>query len=342
MAATPSGAGYWLAAADGGVFAFGDGRFLGSAPGARPAARRPAWPPRLGRGLLAGDPRWRGVRLRRCAVFAGSAAGAASDPVVAVAPVGRPGGCGGTRRIRAGPLPDRLADAARWAAGRAGTAGVALIDTTTGKVYGNDAGNVAMRTASIVKVMIGMRLFARAQEQKRGLTADEQSNLAAMIRSSDNDAASRLWGSLGGPAVITWIRKVTGVRNTHPPGQSRSWGFTTTTARDMAVILSALVHAKGINAANRDALLREMRQVIPRSGGDRPGRPPLEPGGEERLVPRLRRPRLAGPLHRDRQPRRPRQPLGDRRDHPLSRQPRHGVRPADLLRNRRPGPPPDI
>jgi hypothetical protein len=32
MAATGSGGGYWLVAADGGVFAFGDARFLGSLP----------------------------------------------------------------------------------------------------------------------------------------------------------------------------------------------------------------------------------------------------------------------------------------------------------------------
>jgi hypothetical protein len=30
MSATPSGRGYWLVAADGGVFAFGDGRYYGS------------------------------------------------------------------------------------------------------------------------------------------------------------------------------------------------------------------------------------------------------------------------------------------------------------------------
>src|SRR2546421_1037868 len=35
MAATPSGHGYWLAAADGGVFSFGDAPFLGSMGGHR-------------------------------------------------------------------------------------------------------------------------------------------------------------------------------------------------------------------------------------------------------------------------------------------------------------------
>ncbi len=39
MAATPDGRGYWLAAADGGVFAFGDAGFYGAV---RPSMR-PSW-----------------------------------------------------------------------------------------------------------------------------------------------------------------------------------------------------------------------------------------------------------------------------------------------------------
>ena len=262
MAATPSGGGYWLAAADGGVFAFGDGRFLGAAtgrPASNPVAGVAATASGAGYWLVARDG---GVFAFGDAAYAGSAAGATSDAVVGIAPVGRPGGCGGFEETVDTPA-DRLAEATRFAAGRAGTAGFALIDTTNGKVHGNNDSGVALRSASIVKVVIGMRLFARAQEQKRGLTAAEQSDLAAMIRVSDNDAATRLWSSLGGPAVISWVRKVTGVRNTHPPANPGSWGFTTTTARDMALILNALAHARGINAANRNALLREMRQVTP-------------------------------------------------------------------------------
>ena len=34
MAPTPAGTGYWLLAADGGIFAFGDADFAGSLPGA--------------------------------------------------------------------------------------------------------------------------------------------------------------------------------------------------------------------------------------------------------------------------------------------------------------------
>ena len=35
MAATPDGKGYWLVAADGGVFAYGDATFYGSTGGTR-------------------------------------------------------------------------------------------------------------------------------------------------------------------------------------------------------------------------------------------------------------------------------------------------------------------
>ena len=264
LAATPTGAGYWLAAADGGVFAFGDARFFGSAAGRPNAAANPvigvaASPTGAGYWLAGRDG---GVYAYGDVPFNGSAAGAASDAVVALVPVGGPGGCGGFTEVQDTPA-DRLAEAARYAAGRVGTTGIAFVDTTTGRVLGNGDSGVALRTASIVKIVIGMRLFAFAREQHRALRPDEQSDLSAMIRASDNDAASRLWSELGGPAVIGWVKQVTGVRNTAPPDDPGSWGFTTTSAHDMAMILSAIVHARGITAANRDALLREMRQVIP-------------------------------------------------------------------------------
>jgi len=264
MAATPSGRGYWLAAADGGVFAFGDASFFGSGADRPNAAANPvAGIAATGSGAgywLAG--RDGGVFAYGDAPFNGSAAGAASDAVVALVPVGGPGGCGGFTEAQDTPA-DRLAEAVRYATGRAGTTGIAVVDTTTGRILANGDSGVALRTASIVKVIIGMRLFALAREQRRGLRPDEQSDLSAMIRVSDNDAADRLWAALGGPAVIGWVRQTTGVRNTGPPADPASWGFSTSSAHDIAVILAAIVHARGITAAQRDALLAEMRQVTP-------------------------------------------------------------------------------
>lgn len=58
LVATPSGAGYWLAAADGGVFSFGDARFFGSAGTlrlARPIVGMTAMPDGSGYWLVGAD-----------------------------------------------------------------------------------------------------------------------------------------------------------------------------------------------------------------------------------------------------------------------------------------------
>ena len=70
MAATPSGEGYWLVAADGGIFCFGDAEFWGSTGSLHlnaPVVGMAATP--SGRGLLAGRGRRRHLLLRRRGVL---------------------------------------------------------------------------------------------------------------------------------------------------------------------------------------------------------------------------------------------------------------------------------
>ena len=65
MAATPDGKGYWLVAADGGIFTFGDAGFYGSTGAIRlnqPIVGMAATPD--GHGLLAGGGRRRHLHLR--------------------------------------------------------------------------------------------------------------------------------------------------------------------------------------------------------------------------------------------------------------------------------------
>ena len=83
IAATPSGQGYWVTAADGGVFSFGDARFAGS------VANRPLAAPIVG---LAADPTGNGYWLagRDGGVFAfGDAAfhGSIGNPGAMIAPI---------------------------------------------------------------------------------------------------------------------------------------------------------------------------------------------------------------------------------------------------------------
>ena len=58
MAATPDGHGYWMVAADGGIFAFGDARFAGSAGAlhlAQPVVGMAATPDGHGYWMVAAD-----------------------------------------------------------------------------------------------------------------------------------------------------------------------------------------------------------------------------------------------------------------------------------------------
>jgi hypothetical protein len=87
IAATPSGRGYWIAAADGGVFAFGDARFAGSIGGrplAAPIVGIAAAPTGNGYWLVGADG---GVFAFGDAVFHGSLGnpGAMISPIVAIA-----------------------------------------------------------------------------------------------------------------------------------------------------------------------------------------------------------------------------------------------------------------
>jgi hypothetical protein len=75
MAATPTGRGYWLVAADGGIFSFGDARFHGSTGNlrlAQPVVGMAATPTGRGYSLIAADG---GVFTFGNARFAGSAVG---------------------------------------------------------------------------------------------------------------------------------------------------------------------------------------------------------------------------------------------------------------------------
>ena len=108
MAATPTGAGYWLTASDGGIFSFGDAAFHGAAPS------RPAKGPRDGGGdgpepdrrrLLAGRQLRRAPGLRRRlrprrSVQRQPADRGSGRPAPPRAGVGRPGG-----RVRPRPPP---------------------------------------------------------------------------------------------------------------------------------------------------------------------------------------------------------------------------------------------
>ncbi|MGW3937522.1 serine hydrolase [Streptomyces phaeochromogenes] len=150
-------------------------------------------------------------------------------------------------RTRPSPVVDRdalLAEAVKAVAvedGAAVSVAVAVLDVASGEsaVYGDGA----FDTASIVKVDILASLLLRAQDAGRGLTAQEKSYAAAMIRNSDNASATALWTAIGQAEGLRAANERFGLRDTEG-GDGALWGLTQTTAADQLTLLRQVFGGK--------------------------------------------------------------------------------------------------
>jgi len=137
---------------------------------------------------------------------------------------------------------------------------VAAIDHVTGVTYTFHAGE-AFETASVVKMGILAALLLRAQDAGRDLTAAQQSLADDMIRSSDNEAASTLWWTIGGASGLARANKRLGLTETSP-GQDGWWGLTTTTVADQIRLVDSIADPDGpLDDDSREFILALMRGV---------------------------------------------------------------------------------
>ncbi|WP_434588117.1 serine hydrolase [Streptomyces sp. A5-4] len=127
-------------------------------------------------------------------------------------------------------------------------------------------GDGRFASASIVKVGILAALLLQAQDTGRRLGAREEAYADAMIRRSDNDAATALWASVGGAAGLDTALGRLGLTETRA---DRAWGRTQTTARDQLALLRAVfgpVDTPAGSVLSEDArtrIGRLMERVVP-------------------------------------------------------------------------------
>ncbi|MEU4427480.1 serine hydrolase [Actinoplanes sp. NPDC024001] len=114
---------------------------------------------------------------------------------------------------------------------------VAVLDRKTGETYAF-RGTERYETASVVKVQVLACLLLTAQDDDRKLTASERQLADKMIRLSDNDSTTALFGQLGRSGGITACNKRLGLTETRV---SSSWGLTRTTVTDQVKLLTELV-----------------------------------------------------------------------------------------------------
>jgi Beta-lactamase enzyme family len=122
----------------------------------------------------------------------------------------------------------RVADAAAFARGRAGTVSFAVVDERR-KLHGFGA-NAAYSSASLVKAMLLTAYLNQGEVRGRRLHAEERGLLGPMIRLSDNDAASAVYERIG-PGALARLAGRAGM--THFEANP-VWGGCQVTARDQA------------------------------------------------------------------------------------------------------------
>ncbi|MEJ2885165.1 serine hydrolase [Actinomycetospora aeridis] len=131
--------------------------------------------------------------------------------------------------------------------------GAVVVDRATGGTTVDHHGHDQFRSASLVKLLIALDLL----ERPTPLAAPDRQLISAMLRSSDDDAASVLWAREGAPAIVERSVARLGLTDTEPPASRSSWGYTATSAQDVARVYRHLLDTAP--AGVRDLVLGELR-----------------------------------------------------------------------------------
>jgi hypothetical protein len=122
----------------------------------------------------------------------------------------------------------RVADAAAFARGRAGSVSFAVVDERR-RLHGFRA-NVRHSSASLVKAMLLVSYLNQRSVRQRRLHPADRRLLGPMIRVSDNDAASAVYERIGSGALVRLARRAR-MRSFEA---NPVWGGCQVTARDQA------------------------------------------------------------------------------------------------------------
>jgi len=159
----------------------------------------------------------------------------------------------------------RVAAVNDYLAERPGSIGYVLRDRATGAVYRNANAGELVWSASTIKLAMVVDLLTRHRAGAIKLTPDDQSLMAAMMHSSDDDATDTLWSRYGGPDHQSYNRNFPsygmtdlapqrGFSNTFP-----YWGFQKTTANDLDRLMSYTLTR--MTPAETAAIIGEMQRV---------------------------------------------------------------------------------
>jgi beta-lactamase class A len=183
-------------------------------------------------------------------------------------------------------MQSRIAAADAYLAGRPGVVGYVVRDRATGAVYRNSHAGELIWTASTIKLAMVVDLLTRQRAGAVSLTTDDQRLIAAMLHSSDDDAADTLWSRYGGPDHqafnaafprygMTDLQPQRGFTNVFP-----YWGFQKSTANDLDRLIDYVLTA--LDPTDRATVVGQLQQVAPnQQWGVWGAGPALAPGNKD-------------------------------------------------------------
>jgi Beta-lactamase enzyme family len=134
---------------------------------------------------------------------------------------------------------------------------VTVVDHISGATFTFN-GDTTFETASVVKVEILAALLLRNDGT---LTASQKQLADVMIRESDNDAASALWGQIDDVRGLAEASSVLGLTDT-VPGTGGWWSLTTTTVADQVRLVDSIVAPNGPLGSSNQTIIDLMGNVI--------------------------------------------------------------------------------
>ncbi|WP_156755723.1 D-alanyl-D-alanine carboxypeptidase [Actinokineospora pegani] len=114
--------------------------------------------------------------------------------------------------------------------------GAVVVDLETNRVLLSTGADLPLHSASLVKLLIAI-----AAANEAGDDPAHAARVERMLRDSDDDAASALWGLLGGDTLPSSTAADLGIGGVTDPDVPGRWGNTLMTPNSVAAVLAHLV-----------------------------------------------------------------------------------------------------
>lgn len=183
-------------------------------------------------------------------------------------------------------MTTRVAAADAYLATRPGVVGYVLRDRKTGAVYRNSHAGDPVWTASTIKLAMVVDLLTRQRAGAITLSEADNRLIAAMLHSSDDDAADTLWSRYGGadhqaynndfPAYgMTGLRAQRGYSSTFP-----YWGFQKATPEDLDRLINFMLTR--LDPADTASIVTQIQRVdVNQQWGVWGAGPAMAPGNKD-------------------------------------------------------------